>query len=151
MMLILRRARPPPSFSSGLLRPRTSIRYRSTSTLARSSLTSILIANRGEIALYGSPYVKLNSLMWCRRVGRTATQLGVRTTTIYTEPDAKSQHALSSPFAVNIGAPTAYLDGERIISIAKEHGCDSIHPGYGFVCPSPNDKGDLPLSCEIAE
>ena len=68
------------------------------------------------------------------RVGRTALQYGVRTTTIYTDPDAKSQHALSSPFAVNLGDPVAYLNGERIIKVAKEQGCDGIHPGYGFVC-----------------
>jgi 3-methylcrotonyl-CoA carboxylase alpha subunit len=81
-------------------------------------LTSILIANRGEIAL---------------RVGRTAAQHGVRTTTIYTDPDARSQHALSSPYAVNLGDASAYLDGERIIQVAKQHGCGGIHPGYGFL------------------
>jgi 3-methylcrotonyl-CoA carboxylase alpha subunit len=66
-------------------------------------------------------------------VGRTASTLGVRCTTIYTDPDAASQHALSSPFAVNLGAPNAYLDGERIISVAKEQGCEALHPGYGFL------------------
>lgn len=81
-------------------------------------ITSVLIANRGEIAL---------------RVGRTASELGVRCTTIYTDPDARSQHALSSPFSVNLGDPSAYLDGERIISVAKEQGCQALHPGYGFL------------------
>ncbi|KAH6675129.1 3-methylcrotonyl-CoA carboxylase-like protein subunit alpha [Halenospora varia] len=81
-------------------------------------IASVLIANRGEIAL---------------RVGRTASDLGVRCTTIYTDPDATSQHALSSPFSVNLGATNAYLDGERIIRVAKEQGCDALHPGYGFL------------------
>lgn len=81
-------------------------------------LTSILIANRGEIAL---------------RVNKTASQYGIRTTTIYTEPDARSQHALSSPHAVNLGHSSAYLDGDRIIEAAKVHGCTGIHPGYGFL------------------
>ncbi|MCJ1309919.1 hypothetical protein MMC25_003580 [Agyrium rufum] len=90
----------------------------SAQTAVNAPLSSILIANRGEIAL---------------RVGRTAADHGVRTTTIYTEPDAKSQHALSSPLAVNIGDTSAYLDGDRIIQIAKQHGCDGIHPGYGFL------------------
>ncbi|PQE15788.1 3-methylcrotonyl- carboxylase subunit alpha protein [Rutstroemia sp. NJR-2017a BBW] len=85
---------------------------------AVTPITSVLIANRGEIAL---------------RVGRTASDLGVRCTTIYTDPDANSQHALSSPFAVNLGAANAYLDGERIISVAKEQGCEALHPGYGFL------------------
>ncbi|KFY06719.1 hypothetical protein V492_07797 [Pseudogymnoascus sp. VKM F-4246] len=78
----------------------------------------VLIANRGEIAL---------------RVGRTAAESGIRCTTLYTDPDAHSQHALSSPFAVNLGQASAYLDGERIIAVAKEQGCQALHPGYGFL------------------
>ena len=81
-------------------------------------LKSILIANRGEIAL---------------RVGRTASQYGIRTTTLYTDPDRLSQHALSSPFAVNLGSTDQYLNGARIIEVAKEKGCQAIHPGYGFL------------------
>lgn len=91
---------------------------RPLSSTTSTPITSVLIANRGEIAL---------------RVGRTASALGVRCTTIYTDPDAHSQHALSSPFAVNLGAANAYLDGERIISVAKEQGCQALHPGYGFL------------------
>lgn len=72
-----------------------------------------------------------------RRVGRTATEYGIRTTTIYTDPDANSQHALSSPFAVNLGDASAYLDGDRIIEVAKQHGCQGIHPGYGFLSENP--------------
>ncbi|KAL5325235.1 hypothetical protein ACEPPN_006359 [Leptodophora sp. 'Broadleaf-Isolate-01'] len=90
----------------------------STSTSTSTPITSVLIANRGEIAL---------------RVGRTASALGVRCTTIYTDPDANSQHALSSPFAVNLGSANAYLDGERIIKVAKEQSCEALHPGYGFL------------------
>jgi len=67
------------------------------------------------------------------RVNRTAAQYGIRTTTIYTDPDARSQHALSSSSAINLGHPSAYLDGDKIIQAAKQHGCVGIHPGYGFV------------------
>lgn len=81
------------------------------------------------------------ALIFCRRVGRTAADNGIKTTTIYTDPDAKSQHALSSPFNVNLGASTAYLDGNRIIDVAKQHGCDSVHPGYGFVRASKITSG----------
>ncbi|KAL4788657.1 carbamoyl-phosphate synthase L chain, ATP binding domain-containing protein [Aspergillus varians] len=113
---------------------RTSARLGSTAAVCRSrraastvasgssgtlrSLDSILIANRGEIAL---------------RVGQTAAQHGIRVTTLYTEPDSRSQHALSSPFAFNLGSVSAYLDGDRIIEIAKAQGCQGIHPGYGFL------------------
>ncbi|KAF2184088.1 hypothetical protein K469DRAFT_751136 [Zopfia rhizophila CBS 207.26] len=98
---------------------------RHSSAVAASSikpLTSVLIANRGEIAL---------------RVGRTASEYGIRTTTLYTHPDARSQHALSSPYAINLGEPSAYLDGDRIMQIAKEQGCQGIHPGYGFLSENP--------------
>ncbi|PLB45901.1 putative 3-methylcrotonyl-CoA carboxylase subunit alpha [Aspergillus steynii IBT 23096] len=84
----------------------------------RTSLDSILIANRGEIAL---------------RVGRTAAEHGIRVTTLYTDPDSRAQHALSTPFAFNLGSVSAYLDGDRIIEIAKKEGCQGIHPGYGFL------------------
>lgn len=82
------------------------------------SIDSILIANRGEIAI---------------RVNKTAAQHGIRTTTLYTNPDALSQHAHSSPFAFNLGATSAYLDQEKILQIAKQQGCQAIHPGYGFL------------------
>ncbi|KAH7064220.1 carbamoyl-phosphate synthase L chain, ATP binding domain-containing protein [Paraphoma chrysanthemicola] len=98
------------------------LRFNSTAAQTTKSLTSVLIANRGEIAL---------------RVGRTASEYGIRTTTLYTDPDARSQHALSSPYAVNLGDPSAYLDGDRIIQIAKEQGCQGIHPGYGFLSENP--------------
>jgi 3-methylcrotonyl-CoA carboxylase alpha subunit len=97
---------------------RHSLHKSSTPSPQLTPITSVIIANRGEIAL---------------RVGRTASELGVRCTTVYTDPDTYSQHALSSPFSVNLGGPSAYLDGERIISVAKQQGCQALHPGYGFL------------------
>lgn len=73
------------------------------------------------------------TLRTLRRVNKTASKYGIKTTTIYTEPDARSQHALSSSNAVNLGHSSAYLDGDRIIEAAKVHACIGIHPGYGFV------------------
>ena len=70
-------------------------------------------------------------------MSRTASKHGVRTTTIYTDPDAHSQHALSSSFAVNLGDPSGYLDGAKIVALAKRNGCDGIHPGYGFLSENP--------------
>ncbi|TKA25303.1 hypothetical protein B0A50_06207 [Salinomyces thailandicus] len=113
-------ARPVALGASGRLHKRA---HRWNSTTVKSGdknepLRSILIANRGEIAL---------------RVGRTASQYGIRTTTLYTDPDRHSQHALSSPFAVNLGSTDQYLNGPRIIELAIQHGCRAIHPGYGFL------------------
>ncbi|KAI2611864.1 carbamoyl-phosphate synthase L chain, ATP binding domain-containing protein [Hypoxylon sp. NC1633] len=81
-------------------------------------ITSLLIANRGEIAL---------------RVNKTAKRLGIKTTTLYTDPDAYSQHAACSPSSINLGAANGYLDGERIVKLAKQHGIQALHPGYGFL------------------
>ena len=69
-------------------------------------------------------------------MGKTASQYGIKITTVYTDPDARSQHALSSPHAINLGDASAYLDGDKIIEAAKKDGCTGIHPGYGFVCSS---------------
>jgi 3-methylcrotonyl-CoA carboxylase alpha subunit len=106
------------------LRPRISLRLHST-----KSIDSILIANRGEIAL---------------RVNKTAAQHGIRTTTLYTSPDAFSQHAHSSPFSFNLGATAAYLDQEKILQIAKQQGCQAIHPGYGFL----SENAEFAKRCE---
>ncbi|KZF23026.1 3-methylcrotonyl-CoA carboxylase subunit alpha [Xylona heveae TC161] len=108
-----------------LLRPLTLRRYHSSLQhgAAPRPLTSVLVANRGEIAL---------------RVQKTASLLGIKCTTIYTDPDAHSQHALASPYAINLGDPGAYLDGDRIIEAAKAAGCVGVHPGYGFLSENSN-------------
>src|SRR5690349_15032892 len=84
-------------------------------------LTSLLIANRGEIA--------------CRII-RTARELGIRTVAVYSDADAKALHVREADEAVHIGPSAAresYLVGEKIIAAAKETGAEAIHPGYGFL------------------
>jgi 3-methylcrotonyl-CoA carboxylase alpha subunit len=120
--------------TTAVLHPKRTIRHTSTNTApptATEPLRSILIANRGEIAL---------------RVNRTASQTGIRTTTLYTDPDRYSQHALSSPFAINLGSTDQYLNGQRIIQLAKENGCEAIHPGYGFL----SENAGFAKACEEA-
>lgn len=98
------------------------IRSRQNSSQAHDStitpLESILIANRGEIAI---------------RVNKTAAKHGIRTTTIYTDPDAAAQHAHSSTRSYNLGQTSEYLNQAKILDLAKAHGCQAIHPGYGFL------------------
>ncbi|HTR61693.1 MAG TPA: carboxyl transferase domain-containing protein, partial [Candidatus Binataceae bacterium] len=81
---------------------------------------SLLIANRGEIAI---------------RIAEAAAALGMRTVAIFSEDDAASLHAVradeSRPLK-GIGAP-AYLDAAQIVALARDAGCDAIHPGYGFL------------------
>jgi 3-methylcrotonyl-CoA carboxylase alpha subunit len=84
-------------------------------------ITSLLIANRGEIA--------------CRII-RTARTLGVRTVAVYSDADAKALHVREADEAVHIGpspARESYLVGEKIIAAAKATGAEAIHPGYGFL------------------
>ena len=89
--------------------------------LMGSMITSLLIANRGEIA--------------CRII-RTARQMGIRTIAVYSDADAKALHVRSADEAVHIGpspARESYLVGATIIAAAKATGAEAIHPGYGFL------------------
>jgi 3-methylcrotonyl-CoA carboxylase alpha subunit len=84
-------------------------------------ITSVLIANRGEIAC---------------RVIRTARRLGIRTIAVYSDADAQALHVRSADDAVHIGpSPVreSYLVGEKIIAAAQATGAQAIHPGYGFL------------------
>jgi 3-methylcrotonyl-CoA carboxylase alpha subunit len=84
-------------------------------------ITSLLIANRGEIAC---------------RVIRTARRLGIRTVAVFSDADAKALHVRMADEAVHIGpspARESYLRGDRIIEAAKQTGAEAIHPGYGFL------------------
>ncbi len=84
-------------------------------------ITSLLIANRGEIA--------------CRII-RTARAMGVRTVAVYSDADAMALHVRQADEAVHIGpspARESYLVGEKIIAAALATGAEAIHPGYGFL------------------
>ena len=84
-------------------------------------ITSLLIANRGEIA--------------CRII-RTARSMGIRTVAVYSDADAKALHVRQADQAVHIGASPAresYLVGEKIIAAALATKAEAIHPGYGFL------------------
>jgi pyruvate carboxylase len=95
---------------------------RSSTTAAPPRQKKLLVANRSEIAI---------------RVMRAATELGLRTVAIYAEEDRFSMHRFKADEAYRVGegkGPVgAYLDIEGIVAVAKEHGVDLIHPGYGFL------------------
>ncbi|SES40733.1 acetyl-CoA carboxylase biotin carboxylase subunit [Rhizobium sp. NFR03] len=84
-------------------------------------LKKLLIANRGEIAV---------------RVIRAAQDLGIATVAVYSAADADALHVKIADEAVHIGPPAAkksYLDMNALLEAARSTGCDSIHPGYGFL------------------
>ena len=80
----------------------------------------LLIANRGEIAI---------------RIARTAEAMGIETIAIYSEDDETALHRLRATrdVALKGSGPAAYLDQEQVLRLAKDHGADAIHPGYGFL------------------
>lgn len=85
-------------------------------------IKKVLVANRSEIAI---------------RVFRSATELGIRTVAIYAYEDRYALHRFKADEAYQIGEAgepiRSYLDIPKIIALAKEHGVDAIHPGYGFL------------------
>jgi len=83
-------------------------------------IKKLLIANRGEISV---------------RIARAAAELNIASVAIYAEDDAKSLHVQSADDAIALAGAgvAAYLDGAGIIKVAKQAGCDAVHPGYGFL------------------
>ena len=94
-------------------------------------ITSLLIANRGEIA--------------CRII-RTARAMGVRTVAVYSDADARALHVRQADEAVHIGpspAAESYLRGDRIIAAALATKAEAIHPGYGFLSENADFAQDV--------
>ncbi len=80
------------------------------------SFTTLLVANRGEIA---------------RRVMGSARDMGLRTIAVYTDADADAPHASEADEAVRL--PGGYLDADAILAAAAATDAGAIHPGYGFL------------------
>ena len=82
---------------------------------------TVLVANRGEIAL---------------RILRTCRRMGMRTVAVASDVDLAAPHAVYADVCVHLGPPEAsasYLQADRIIEAALEHGVTDVHPGFGFL------------------
>jgi propionyl-CoA carboxylase alpha chain len=85
----------------------------------------ILIANRGEIAV---------------RIIKTCRRMCINTVAVYSEADARSLHVREADETAFLGGASpeeSYLAKDKIIDIAVSHGCQAIHPGYGFLSENP--------------
>jgi acetyl/propionyl-CoA carboxylase alpha subunit len=86
-----------------------------------SSIQTILIANRGEIA--------------CRII-RTCQKLGIRSVAVYADADANAPFVRMADVSLHIGGNVladSYLNVEKLLDAARRSGADAIHPGYGFL------------------
>ncbi|MGB0679343.1 MAG: acetyl-CoA carboxylase biotin carboxylase subunit [Polyangiales bacterium] len=99
-------------------------------------IQTVLIANRGEIAL---------------RVIRACRELGLRTIAVHSDIDSDALHVRFADEAVCIGpgpARLSYLNIPSIIAAAEVTGADAIHPGYGFLSENP-EFADICQRCGL--
>lgn len=84
-------------------------------------IKKVLIANRGEIAV---------------RVIRSCREMGILSVAVYSDSDRSATHVRYADEAYHIGpspSKESYLNGDKIIEVARKCGADAIHPGYGFL------------------
>lgn len=100
--------------------------------MTESCIDTVLIANRGEIAL---------------RAVNTCRALGLRSVAVYSTADATSPHVTAADTAICIGPPSAtlsYLSVPALLHAAIHTGCNAIYPGYGFL----SENADFARKCE---
>ncbi len=89
-------------------------------------LNTVLIANRGEVAL---------------RILRACHELGIRTVAVFSELDREALHVRFADEAYSlegVSARDSYLRADKILKIAQQAKVDAVHPGDGFLAERPD-------------
>jgi 3-methylcrotonyl-CoA carboxylase alpha subunit/acetyl-CoA/propionyl-CoA carboxylase biotin carboxyl carrier protein len=98
-------------------------------TPVRRPIRTVLVANRGEIAL---------------RVIRACRETGRRSVAIYTDIDSEAPHVAAADDAVHV---RSYLDIGAVVAAAQAVDADAVHPGYGFL----SERAAFAVALEEAE
>jgi acetyl/propionyl-CoA carboxylase alpha subunit/acetyl-CoA carboxylase carboxyltransferase component len=99
----------------------------------RRVLGTVLVANRGEVAV---------------RIARAAAALRIRTVGVFADDDATCLHVrrVDDARPLRGEGAAAYLDVEQLLAIARDTGCDAVHPGWGFL----SERADFARRCAEA-
>ncbi|MFP5220195.1 MAG: biotin carboxylase N-terminal domain-containing protein, partial [Actinomycetes bacterium] len=101
--------------------------------MARSDVPTVLVANRGEVAV---------------RVARAVADLGWRSVVAHSRDDAGRAHVRAGDDAVELPGhgPAAYLDVAAVVGAARRAAAQLVHPGWGFL----SESAELARGCEGA-
>ncbi|MGC1871447.1 MAG: urea carboxylase [Acidobacteriaceae bacterium] len=96
--------------------------------------STILVANRGEIAL---------------RAMRTFRRMGIRSVAVYADADRDAAHVRTANSAIALGGvrpAESYLRIEKLIDACHQSGAEAVFPGYGFL----SESAEFAEACQAA-
>ncbi len=93
-----------------------------SSQSSQDPVSSVLIANRGEVAV---------------RIHRGAAAVGLGSVAVFVPEEREALHVRLAEEAHPLVGRAPYLDADQLVALARASGCGLLHPGYGFLSESP--------------